>query len=134
LNMKGVKVGNSAQTTFALGAKYKFLEGFSAGLDYTFYGHNYSAFTVSTNPGITTYVTPWMIPDAGVLDFNANYKFKINGLDATLYGNIENVLDQVYITDAKDLTPTTSASDEWKTSSVMYGFGRTYSISLKVRF
>jgi hypothetical protein len=33
LNLKGVKVGNSAQTTFALGAKYNFLKDFSAGLD-----------------------------------------------------------------------------------------------------
>jgi len=134
LNLKGVKVGNSAQTTFALGVKYKFLEGFSAGLDYTFYGRNYAAYTVSTNPGTTTYVTPWKIPDAGILDFNANYKFKINSLDATLYGNIENLLNQTYITDAKDLTPIATPSDDWKNAAVMYGFGRTYSISLKVRF
>ncbi|MCE5331694.1 MAG: TonB-dependent receptor [Bacteroidales bacterium] len=135
MNMKGVKVGNSAQTTFAIGAKYKFLKDFSAGLDYTFYGRNYANFSIAANSGETTYVTPWMIPDAGVLDFNANYKFKINGLDATLFGNIENLLDQVYIADAQDLTPTTSDPDEWKNGvSVMYGFGRTYSISLKVRF
>jgi outer membrane receptor protein involved in Fe transport len=51
-----------------------------------------------------------------------------------LNGVINNLLDQEYITDAQDLTPTTSASDEWKNTAVLYGFGRTYSISLRVRF
>ncbi|NCB69025.1 MAG: TonB-dependent receptor [Bacteroidia bacterium] len=135
MNLKGVKVGNSAQTSFALGAKYKFLKDFSAGLDYTYFARNYANFSIAANTGITNYVTPWMIPAAGVLDFNANYKFKINGLDATLYGNIDNLLNQIYIADAQDLTPTTSAADEWKSGvSVMYGFGTTYSISLRVRF
>ncbi len=135
LNLKGVKVGNSAQTTFALGAKYKFLKDFSTGLDYTYYARNYSNFSIAANTGVTNYTTPWMIPAAGVLDFNANYKFKINGLDAVLYGNIDNLLNQIYIADAQDLTPTTSEPNEWVNGvSVMYGFGATYSISLRVHF
>jgi len=134
LNLKGVKVGNSAQTTFALGAKYNFLKDFSAGLDYTHYARNYANFTIAANVGTTNYTTPWKIPAAGIFDFNANYKFKLQGFDATLNGVINNLLDQEYITDAQDLTPTTSASDEWKNTAVLYGFGRTYSISLRVRF
>jgi hypothetical protein len=134
LNLKGVKVGNSAQTTFALGAKYNFLKDFSAGLDYTHYARNYANFTITANVGTTNYTTPWKIPAAGIFDFNANYKFKLQGFDASLNGVINNLLDQVYITDAQDLTPTTSASDEWKNTAVLYGFGRTYSISLRVRF
>ena len=134
LDLRNVRVGNSAQSSFALGAKYKFLRDFSAGLDYTYYARNYADFSISANLGTTTYVTPWMIPSAGVMDFNANYKFKLGGFDAVLLGNINNLLDQVYISDARDLTPTTASADEWKTVSVLYGFGRTYSVTLKLNF
>lgn len=135
LNLEGVKVGNSAQTTAFLGVKYELLKNFNAGIDYNFIGNNYANFSIAANLGETTYGTPWKIPSASIFDFNANYKFKIGGLDATLFGNIDNLFNQVYIADAQDLTPTTSEPDEWKTGvSVMYGFGRTYSISLKLKF
>ncbi|VBB43727.1 conserved hypothetical protein [uncultured Paludibacter sp.] len=134
LDLRNVKVGNSAQTTFALGTKYKFLKSFSAGLDYTHYARNYANFSIAANTGTTVYVTPWMIPQAGVFDFNANYKFKIGGFDAILFGNINNLLNQEYIADAQDLTPTSNTTDEWKNVSVMYGFGRTYVITLKLNF
>lgn len=134
LNLQGVKVGNSPQTTFHVGAKYKFLNDFSAGLDYIHYSRNYANYSIAANVGTTDYASPWVIPDGGQVDFNANYKFKISGMDATLYGNINNLLNQTYITDALDLTPSTTTEDEWKNVSVFYAFGRTYSVSLKVRF
>ena len=45
--MKGVKVGDSAQLTGALGATVKFLDGFRAGLDYNFYANNYADFALN---------------------------------------------------------------------------------------
>jgi outer membrane receptor protein involved in Fe transport len=70
-----------------------------------------------------------MIPDAMTVDFSANYRFKIGTYDATLTGNIFNLLDQAYITDATD-----GADHTWKTAQVFYGFGRTWSTTLKIRF
>jgi outer membrane receptor protein involved in Fe transport len=135
MKLKDVKVGNSAQTTAFLGVKYELIKNFNAGLDFHWYADNYANFSISANSGETTYATPWKIPAAGILDFNANYRFKIGGLNATLFGNIDNLLDQSYIADAQDLTPTTSEPGEWKNGvSVLYGFGRTYSVSLKVKF
>ncbi|MDR1682936.1 MAG: TonB-dependent receptor [Candidatus Symbiothrix sp.] len=135
MNLENVKVGNSAQTTAFLGVQYELLKNFNTGLDFHWYADNYADFKISANSGETTYITPWKIPAAGILDFNANYRFKIGGLDATLYGNIDNLLNQEYIADAQDLTPTTAEPDEWKNGvSVIYGFGRTYSVSLKVKF
>ena len=59
----------------------------------------------------------------------ASYRFKIGTFDATFVGNINNVLDSEYISDATDGTDHT-----WKTARVFYGFGRTYSATLKVKF
>ncbi len=132
VNLEGIKVGNSAQTTAALGATYQILKGFRVGFDANYFGRNYSYFNISsvgTNLAPATFAQPWMIPDAVTFDFNSSYRFKIGTYDATLVGNIFNLLDAEYITDATD-----GSDHTWKTSSVFYGFGRTWSVSLKMRF
>jgi outer membrane receptor protein involved in Fe transport len=101
-------------------------------LDANYFGRNYAYFNISsvgTSLTQTTFAQPWQIPDAVTCDFSANYLFKIGEYNATLIGNIFNLLDQKYITDATDGT-----NHDWKTSSVYYGFGRTWSMSLKIRF
>jgi len=132
VNLKGIKDGNSAQTTASLGFDYQILTGFRVGLESNYFGRNYSYFSlanVGTNLVSSTFSQPWMIPDAVTVDFNANYRFKIGTYDATLTGNIFNLLDQVYITDATD-----GGDHTWKTAQVFYGFGRTWSTTLKIRF
>lgn len=132
VNLKGIKDGNSAQNTAALGLNYQILNGFRIGLDANYFGKNYSYFNISsigTSLAPANFSQPWMIPDAITVDFSANYRFKIGTYDATLTGNIFNLLDQEYITDATD-----GADHTWKTAQVFYGFGRTWSTTLKIRF
>jgi len=132
VNLKGIKDGNSAQTTAFLGLDYQILKGFRIGLEANYFGRNYSYFNISsvgTSLAPVNFSQPWMIPDAITTDFNASYRFKIGTYDASLVGNIFNLLDQEYITDATD-----GADHTWKTASVFYGFGRTWSTTLKIRF
>ncbi len=128
----GIHVGNSAQTTAAIGAKYEISKGFNLGIDANYYGRNFAYFNISsvgTNLNPTTFAQPWQIPDATIFDLNASYRFKIGTFDATLVGNIQNLLDAEYITDATD-----GVNHDWLTSPVFYGFGRTFSASLKIKF
>ena len=137
VDMKGVRVGNSAQTTFALGASYKiFDEKLTLGLDYTHFANNYADFkiTMPNAGGTYKYYSPWKIPSAGQLDARVNYKFKIGTLDAALTGNVNNVLNQEYITDAMDYNARTEGGSSWENVGVLYAFGRTYTASLKVKF
>lgn len=132
VNIGGIRVGNSAQTTAAIGAKYELLKGLKLGLDGNYYGRNYANYNISsvgTNLNPLTFAQPWMIPDAVVFDFHANYRFKLAGFDATLVGNIYNVFNSEFIADATDGT-----NHDWKTSTVFYEFGRTFSTSLKIKF
>ena len=129
VNLQGIHVGNSAQTTAALGFSYQILKGFRVGLDGNYYGRNYSSFKINQNIGNNDFQQPWMIPDAVTCDFSANYHFKIGGFDSFLTGNIFNLLDATYITDAAD-----GSDHTWKTAQVFYGFGRTWSMNLKIRF
>lgn len=132
INIGGIRVGNSAQTTAAIGINYEVLKGFRLGLDGNYFGRNYAYFNISSvgsslNP--LGFSQPWQIPDATTFDLRLSYRFKIAGFNASLVGNIQNVLDAEYITDATD-----GADHNWETSPVFYGFGRTISSSLKIKF
>lgn len=132
VKLAGIHVGNSAQTTAALGVDYQILRGFRVGLEGNYYGRNYSNFNISsvgTNLAPATFAQPWMIPDAIVCDFSASYRFKVGEYDASLIGNIFNLLNTEYISDATD-----GSDHTWKTSTVFYGFGRTWSLTLKFKF
>jgi len=130
LQLAGIKVGNSAQSSSNLSVEYEFLKNFRAGVDYTYYARNYSNFSVIINNwGINKFEQPWEIPAAGAADFFANYRFNIGDYKATVYGNVNNLLNNVYIADAVD-----GADHTWQTAQVYYGFGRTWSMGLKISF
>jgi hypothetical protein len=132
VNMKGIRVGNSAQTTAGLGVNYELLRGFKAGLDFVYWDRNYSYFKVSdvsTSISDVDFDQPWKIPAAGIFDFYAAYRFKIGDYNCTLNGTVNNLFDQEYIADAAD-----GSDHTWKTAKVFYGFGRTWTIGLKMAF
>ncbi len=134
VKLDNTKVGGSAQTTAALGADFKISKALKVGANTNFFGRNYSDWSFSSSDilpnGYKAYETPWRIPSAWTVDLNASYRFDIAGVKAVLSGNVNNLLNQEYITDAKD-----GGDHDWKTAySVFYGFGRTYSVRLKLNF
>lgn len=135
LNLNKVKVGGSAQTTAAIGARIKPMQGLTIGADYNLYARNYADWSFNTNDmvfnGVKDYESPWRIPSSYTFDMNASYNFELGkDLRATISGNINNLLDNAYIVDAVD-----GKDHDWKTAyRVFYGFGRTYSVKLKIAF
>lgn len=80
--------------------------------------------------GYKKYETPWRMPSAGELDLNVSYRFPLGKLWATLYGNVNNLLDGVSISDAYD-----GSGHDWQSAyRVFYRFGRNYSVRLKITF
>lgn len=133
IHLNGTKVGNSAQTTAALGLDAKITKDLSVGLDWNYFGRNYAEWSFSSSDlvanGEKSYDDPWKMPDASVFDLSARYRFNIGKIGATLYGNIDNLFNQEYITDAID-----GSSHTWKDARVFYAWGRTYSVRLKLNF
>lgn len=129
-----VKVGGSAQTTAALGVKFIPMKGLNVGVDWNLFARNYSDWSFSSSDlnfnGSKTYESPWRIPSSYTFDANASYRFKMGKLSSVISGNVNNLLDNEYIVDAVD-----GSDHDWKSAyRVFYGFGRTYSVKLKINF
>ncbi len=144
INLDGIRVGGSAQTTAALGADFKLGrvlglhdgQELKIGGDWTYYGRNYSYYSFNGSDlsiGRTFKPTePWKVPAASQVDIHANYKFKVgNHITATLSGVVNNLLDYQYIGKAYNPASGKAAADN---VYVFYQFGRTYTIRLKLNF
>ena len=140
INMKGINVGGSAQTTANLGVTFKPFKGFRIGAEYTLYDRNYAYYSLSGGDlkldKTMNLLEPWRIPTAGQLDMRASYHFQIGGLNATLSGNINNVLNQLYIEKAWNPSTVSERITEVNADNVYFYFakGTTYNIRLKINF
>lgn len=136
LEQKGVKVSGSAQTTTSVGVTFRPFKGFRIGADWTGYFRNYSDISLNSsnlqNGKVLKPGTPWRIPWGNQLDLHASYRFKMGGLDATIYGNVNNLCNFNYVTQAQTNLGEVGA---WNNANrVFYSFGRTYSLKLRVNF
>ena len=140
INMKGINVGGSAQTTANLGVTFKPFKGFRIGAEYTLYDRNYAYYSFSgSNLQLgkeMNLLEPWRIPTAGSLDMRASYNFEIGGVRATLSGNINNVLNQLYIEKAWNPNTVSENITEVNANNVYFYFakGTTYNVRLKINF
>jgi len=123
----GLKVGDAAQTTFALGANYKLANKSNVYVDYHFAGDNYASYDV-TNRGTENLPDVWKIPDFGLFDVGLRHTFEMGDFDAVLIGKVNNVFNTEYVSDANDVGGTASGAQ------VYFGPGRTYSVGLQVNF
>lgn len=129
-----VKVGGSAQTTAALGAHFKPMKGLNVGADWTLFAKNYADWSISTNNlvfnGELKYSDPYELPAACTVDLNASYTFNLSDkVKATISGNVTNLLDQEYITDATD-----TQFNGWSGIYCVYGQGRNSNVRIKITF
>lgn len=134
IKLDGTKVGNSAQTTAALGVNARVAKNFRVSLDWNYFGRNYAEWSFTSNDlspnAEITRKDPWRMPSSNVFDLSASYRFNLGKVNATLYGNVDNLFNQLYITDARDA----QNSGNWEDVSVLYSWGRTYSVRLKINF
>ncbi len=128
--IKGTHVGNSAQLTAALGAKWEIIEGLSIGADWNYAGKNYADFDVNNRQTADDMRDSYKIPNYYTVDVSASYRMKLNNnASISFFANGYNVLNQSYIADAKD-----AVVNGQNTALVYYGFGPTWSAGMKVSF
>ncbi|NLP57609.1 carboxypeptidase-like regulatory domain-containing protein [Lutibacter sp. B1] len=122
LYIEGLKVGDAAQTTLALGVEYEVMPKTYFTIDYNYFDDYYADY----DPNDRTSKGPqsWKAPDYGLFDASIRYGFDLGGFDTTLTARMNNVFDTEYISDAID------GADPL----VWFGYGRTFNISAKIRF
>lgn len=134
IKMDNVHVGGSAQTTAALGLNVRPMKGLRLSMDWNFFARNFADYDINASQATQKepYVVkdPWQIPSYSTFDLSAGYTFDFGKLRATLSGNVFNLFDQEYIADARD-----GSTHDWDSATrVLYGFGRTYTVRLKLNF
>ena len=145
LYLNEVKVGDAAQTTLSVGATYEAIRGLRIYANY-YYADNLYADYDLTDDRETTFNRPggqaWELPSYDLVDLGVSYNFPIAGVDATLRVNVNNVFDNVYISesdtnflyDPEDADDVEYGENGSINNRVFYGFGRTWNSSLVVRF
>ncbi|WP_439880223.1 TonB-dependent receptor [Pontibacter sp. MBLB2868] len=134
--MAGQKVGDSPQTTAAIGLDVNVTTELKLGVDYNYFANFNADFnpTDLTTPGMT----PWSVPDYSVFDANASFKFKFAGLNGTLYATVNNLFNTEYISDAFARFGTRPETGEKfndvTNTQVYFGNGTTWTTGLKINF
>jgi len=134
LYIKDVPVGDAAQTTAALGLNYNLLKDLKFGVDWNYFDRYYAKFD-PTKGGYSapasdgSNIQPWEAPSYNLLDLNLRYKFDFGNFKASLSAKVNNLFDTEYVSDAND-----GSGHDWQSATGYMGFGRTWSMSLKVKF
>ena len=140
INMKGVHVGGSAQTTASVDATFKPFTGFRIGGGYTLFSRNYAYYSLSGSSlklGKDMYVMePWEIPSYGSVELWSSYKFTLGSFIATISGQVSNLFDNYYIEKAWNPSTVSNEITEVNPEDVyfFYALGRTWTISFKINF
>jgi outer membrane cobalamin receptor len=129
LSLKDIHVGNSAQHTAFLGIDYDVFKSIKIGANVNYFGKHFAEFDPINRTTADNNNDSWRLPDATVVDLNVRWKFNIAGLDAVLYGNVDNLFDKEYISDATD-----GSNHDRNTAIVYYGFGRTWNAGVRINF
>ncbi|WP_445714380.1 TonB-dependent receptor [Flavobacterium sp.] len=140
-DLDGGKVGDAAQSTWGLGAKYEFVKNFSIDADWRNYDKLYANTVTDKNIELPNYD----LVDAGI-----SYKMLV-GKDKQNFVNfrfnMNNVFDEVYLSEISPTTssgnvngiyPTTSTSTTYKgidvRNNAYFGLGRTWNFSIRFNF
>jgi len=137
---RGVHVGDAAQTQFGGMIRYEPIKGLYIKTKVTYFGDNYASFSPETLQGDDGGKDSWKMPDYTLFDFHTGYRFKVKGLRFNLRFNVLNILDNLYISDARNNDTFVSAINpdnpgfNAQTASVHFGQGRRWNTGLTVSF
>jgi hypothetical protein len=147
VDVDGGKVGDAAQTTWGLGAKYEIFKQFSIDADWRNYDNLYS------NVGAVK--ENLELPSYDIVDAGVSYKLLLgskNKSNVVFRVNINNVFDEVYLS---ELTSNVKVTDNISSSNAalgtyqsngrvyngiadgnqgFFGFGRTWNIAVRYNF
>ncbi len=133
----GVRVGDAAQIQVGGLVRYEPIKGLYFKLNTTHFGKNYANFQPEDLKGDDGGRASWQMPNYTLLSFHSGYYFKIKNIGVNVRANVINLMDEVYVSDARNNdgfnSPAFSDFDA-KSASVHYGQGRRWTMSMQLSF
>ena len=133
VDVDGGKVGDAAQTTYGLGFKYEIFARFSIDADWRNYAKLYSNVGAVKNN--------LELPNYDLVDSGISYKILTgnSGFNSiSLRVNVNNVFDEVYLSELTTATAVTPTSTNYEGINVantgFFGLGRTWNFSVRFNF
>jgi iron complex outermembrane recepter protein len=126
INADRLRVGGQAQTTAALGLRYRNQKGLFVGMSSNFYDNMYADYNPETRTTPDAYFNQVRrLPNAFTFDMFAGKTFRLDKrVRCQVKGSLNNITDYRFMIDANERTPSNLSP------FVQYYFGRTYSISV----
>lgn len=132
--LKGVKVGDAAQTSFSLSAIYFPARGSSINLNYRYFGDNYADFDPEFRTAEQKDTQPWKMPSYGIFNIFTRYTIPMRTfVRISLRANVLNIFDSKYIADADDARINDRSSTA-NGARVYFGRPRTFTLGLELEF
>ena len=132
----GLKVGDAAQTTFAIGAGYEIATGFRVYADFYLADNLYAEYDVTDASFYAPGAEVVKLPSYQLVDAGLSYNFDLGGTNMTVRLNVNNVFDELYISelDTNIQDDPSTPINEFYDNRGIFGFGRTWNAGLKFRF
>ena len=142
--LKDLKVGDSPQTSMALGLTLTPMEGLSLQTLVNYYDNNYSDWSPSAREydegGSPDREQVWMAPSYSKVNLHINYDLpmQLAGTNVTVFAHVFNLLDAVYVQDATDNSRYNGYNDDGthdaSSAEVYLGIPRYFNAGLKINF
>ena len=139
----GLKVSDAPQQQIGFLSSFNFGKGWRFGANYVHNSKLYARFEVDadrTDPDRSG-LQPVMLPSFGYLDLRGSYSFDLAGISWRASVNVQNALNNIYISDGFETFVTNPQTGVKEQGTVENGrlegywaYGRTISASLKMMF
>ncbi len=136
--LDGVKVGDAAQTTAALGVTYRFLDGFNFGLNWRYAGNLYAQINTDDFDH-EDHNGSLELPSFNLFDARISYNWRMKNNNSLVFSfNMNNLFDELYISESDTNIHAEAGDDTWRgvntSNRVYFGWGRSWNTSVKFRF
>jgi len=130
---EGVHVGDAAQTALCGSIRFEPFKSFYIKFQYQYFDRYYANFDPFSLQGENGGRESWKIPAYSMLNVFTGYRYKLKKCVLFCNGSITNVLNNIFITDARNNYNAPYDFDA-QSATVMFGQGLRFNVSLGIQF
>ena len=135
LYLKDLKVPDQPQTQLGLNADFRIARKIDLGFQYLYYANLYASYKLEDRKNEDDRAQSWKLPNYGIVNARAAWKFQFAGLDSQLQINCYNVFNTVALVEAEDKAVSDDNGNISHTfHKGFWAWGRNWNFALKVNF